>query len=77
MTQKSLAEIAQRMRDFDIAMLSTKTSGGEIASRPMSNNADVQYDGASCFFTYGASRTVRDIEADSRVSLDGEIKLAA
>jgi general stress protein 26 len=69
MTEKSLAEIAQRMRDIDIAMLSTKTAGGEIASRPMSNNSDVEYDGDSYFFTYGSSRTVQDIEADDRVSL--------
>jgi general stress protein 26 len=69
MTQKSLAEIAQRMRDIDIAMLSTKTAAGEIASRPMSNNADVEYNGDSHFFTYGSSGTVADISGDDRVSL--------
>ena len=69
MTQKSLADLASKMRGIDIAMLSTKTAGGEIASRPMSNNGDVDYDGDSYFFTWDPSHVVTDIEADDRVSL--------
>ncbi len=69
MTRKSLAEIAQSMRDIDIAMLSTKTQSGEIASRPMSNNSDVDYDGDSYFFTLSSSQMVADIAADDHVSL--------
>ncbi len=69
MTQKSLADLAEKMRGIDIAMLSTKTEGGEIASRPMSNNGDVDYDGDSFFFTWGSSRVVDDIESDDRVGL--------
>ncbi len=69
MTQKSLADLASKMRGIDIAMLSTKTAGGEIASRPMSNNGDVDYDGDSYFFTWDSSHVVTDIEADDRVSL--------
>jgi general stress protein 26 len=69
MTQKSLADLAAKMRGLDIAMLSTKTAGGEIASRPMSNNGDVDYDGDSYFFTWGTSRVVVDIEGDDRVGL--------
>ena len=53
MTQKSLADLATKMRGIDIAMLSTRTAGGEIASRPMSNNGDVDDDGDSYFFTWG------------------------
>jgi len=69
MTQKTLADLAAKMRGLDIAMLSTKTAGGEIASRPMSNNGDVDYDGDSYFFTWGASRVVADIAGDDRVGL--------
>ncbi|WP_072375376.1 pyridoxamine 5'-phosphate oxidase family protein [Hyphomicrobium sp. NDB2Meth4] len=69
MTRKSLAEVAQRMRDIDIAMLSTKTQSGEIASRPMSNNSDVDYNGDSYFFTLASSQMVADIAADDHVSL--------
>jgi general stress protein 26 len=69
MTQKSLADIAKKMRGIDFAMLSTKTAGGEIASRPMSNNADVDYDGDSYFFTETKTQMVGDIERDDRVAL--------
>jgi len=69
MTQKTLAEIAERMRGIDIAMLSTKTPSGEIASRPMSNNGDVDYDGDSYFFTLSSAHMVEEIERDARVSL--------
>jgi general stress protein 26 len=57
------------MRDIDFAMLSTRTEGGEIAARPMSNNRDVTYDGDSFFFTYEAARTVSDIERDPKVGV--------
>jgi len=66
---KSLSEIAGRMRDIDVAMLSTHTKGGKIGSRPMSNNGDVEYDGDSYYFTWDKSRMVSDIETDPNVSL--------
>jgi general stress protein 26 len=69
MTQKSLSDLAHKMRGIDIAMLSTRTDGGQIATRPMSNNADVDYDGNSYYFTWDRSRLVKDIERDAHVSL--------
>jgi general stress protein 26 len=69
MSQQSLADLAAKMRGIDIAILSTKTEHGRIASRPMSNNGDVDYDGDSYYFTYEQARTVRDIERDPEVSL--------
>ncbi|MCC7253944.1 pyridoxamine 5'-phosphate oxidase family protein [Hyphomicrobium sp.] len=69
MSQKSLADIASDMRGIDIAMLSTITEDGGIASRPMSNNGDVTYDGNSYYFTRESARMVRDIERDPDVSL--------
>lgn len=69
MTTKPLAELAKKMRNIDITMLSTHTDGGEIAGRPMSNNGDVDYDGDSYYFTWDRSRMVQDIERDPRVSL--------
>lgn len=65
----SLSEIAERMRDIDIAMLATHTEDGQIATRPMSNNADVEYDGDSYYFTWDGSRTVADIRKNPKVSL--------
>jgi len=69
MTDMSLAQISDAMRDIDIAMLSTHTSGGKIAARPMSNNRDVDYDGDSYYFTWDEARMVDDIERDPNVSL--------
>ncbi|MDA8444018.1 pyridoxamine 5'-phosphate oxidase family protein [Paracidovorax valerianellae] len=69
MPQKNLADLAEKMRDIDIAMLSTHTDGGAIAGRPMSNNREVDYDGTSCYFTWAQSRMVADIERDPQVSL--------
>lgn len=69
MTQKSLADVAEKMRGIDFAMLCTKTAGGDIASRPMSNNGDVDYDGDSYYFANGTARLVAEIERDPQVSL--------
>jgi general stress protein 26 len=66
---KTLADIAEMMRDIDFAMLSTHSDGGTIASRPMSNNRDVDYDGDNWFFTSEDTRLVADIEADPKVGL--------
>jgi general stress protein 26 len=69
MSDMSLADLAEKMRDIDIAMLATHTDGGAIATRPMSNNREVDYDGSSYYFTWDESRMVADIEADAKVAL--------
>lgn len=69
MANKNLEEIAEDMRDIDIVMLSTHTDKGEIASRPMSNNGEVEYKGDSFYFTWDSSRMVRDIQSDDKVAL--------
>ena len=69
MANASLESIAQKMRKLDIAALTTVTDSGELATRPMSNNGDVEYDGNSYYFTFEQSRTVSDIERNPRVSL--------
>ncbi|WP_075291017.1 pyridoxamine 5'-phosphate oxidase family protein [Pararhizobium arenae] len=69
MSDRSLPEISKKMREIDIAMLSTHTEGGEIAGRPMSNNGDVEYDGDSYYFTWEDSRMVDDIKRNKKVAL--------
>ena len=54
----SLADLAEKMRDIDFTMLSTRAEDGSIGSRPMSNNRDVDYDGDSFFFALEETRTV-------------------
>lgn len=69
MPGKTLSDLAEKMRDIDIAILSTRTEGGAIAGRPMSNNRQVDYDGDSYYFTWEQARTVRDIGRDPKVGL--------
>jgi general stress protein 26 len=69
MAKLTLPDVSEKMRDIDFAMLSTRTEGGAIAARPMSNNRDVEFDGDVFFFTYEQARTVGDIERDPKVGL--------
>ena len=69
MTRKTLAEIAKEMAGIDIAILSTHTENGQIASRPMSNNGEVAYDGTSYYFSYEQARAVSDIQRNPKVAL--------
>jgi general stress protein 26 len=68
-SQLTLSDISDKMREIDFAMLSTRTEGGAIAARPMSNNGDVAYKGDSWFFSDGHTRTIADIERDPTVGL--------
>ncbi|WP_284946494.1 pyridoxamine 5'-phosphate oxidase family protein [Acidisoma cladoniae] len=65
----TLADVSKTMGDIDFAMLSTRAASGDISSRPMSNNGDVEYDGDSYFFTWEEAHTVGDIERDPKVGL--------
>lgn len=69
MADRTLKDIAEKMKDIDFTMLSTHTQGGAIAARPMSNNSQVEYDGDSFYFTCADTRLVSDIEADPKVGL--------
>jgi general stress protein 26 len=71
---RSLAELAEKMKDIDFAMLSTRTRSGAIAARPMSNNRQVEYDGDSWFFTCDETGTVADIEGDPQVGIAYQAK---
>ncbi|MFC0205813.1 pyridoxamine 5'-phosphate oxidase family protein [Novosphingobium soli] len=66
---RTLAELSKTMRAIDFAMLSSRTSGGAISARPMSNNREVDYQGDAWFFAEDTTRMVADIEADPRVGL--------
>ncbi len=69
MSQKTLSELAKKMRGIDLTMLLTHTEDANIAGRPMSNNGEVDYDGSSYYFTWSESRMVADIERDDKVAL--------
>jgi len=66
---KTLADISEKMRDIDFCMLTTHGPDGVIASRPMSNNREVDYGGDSWFFTCEDAHMVGEIERDRHVAL--------
>ena len=74
MADLSLKEISEKMRDIDFAVMSTRTEGGSLAGRPMSNNREVEFDGDSYFFTCDDARTVSDIQRDPNVGLAYQAK---
>ena len=74
MPKLSLGEVSEKMRDIDFTVLSTRTEGGSLAARPMSNNREVEYDGDSYFFTCDDTRTVADILRDPNVGLAYQAK---
>lgn len=74
MADLSLKEISEKMRDIDFAVLSTRTEGGALAGRPMSNNREVEFDGDSYFFACDDTRTVGDIRRDPNVGLGFQAK---
>ena len=69
MAGMTLDQLSEKISDIDFGMLSTKTDGGAVSSRPMSNNGDVEYDGDSYFFCHESTRMVSDIEANPQVGL--------
>lgn len=66
---RTLADLAEKMRDIDFTMLSTRAEDGAIGARPMSNNRDVAYDGDSWFFTTDGTRMAADIARDPQIGL--------
>jgi general stress protein 26 len=56
------------MRDLDFCMMTTNSADG-MRARPMSNNGEVEFDGAVWFFTRADSRKIDDIKSDPQVHL--------
>ena len=68
-SQMSLGDLSRLMSKIDHCMFSTHAGSGHIASRPMSNNGDVEYKGESWFFALDSTHTVGEIERDPKVAL--------
>jgi general stress protein 26 len=69
MSRFTLAELSGKLSDIDFTMLVTRTEGGKLASRPMSNNGEVEFDGDSYFFAWESSRRVQDISREPKVAM--------
>ena len=69
MAKATLKKVVEIMKNLDICMMTTVKGSGITASRPMSNNAEVEYSGTSYYFTWKKSKTVKDISKNPHVNL--------
>ena len=69
MSTMTMKELSKAMGEIDFTMLTTRTEGGQLATRTMSNNGEVEYDGDSFYFSWDSARTVNDIGRDPQVAL--------
>ena len=63
-----VGKLREIVKAVDICMLTTVDERGELHSRPMSNNRDVEFDGDLWFFTYGSSHKVEEVNRVSKVN---------
>ncbi len=67
-----LSDVSKTLKDIDFVMFSSHTEGGKIASRPMSNNREVEFDGDSWFFVDRSHRLFSDVQANPEVTLNAQ-----
>ena len=83
-----LRKLREIVKAVDICMLTTVDERGELHSRPMSNNQEVEFDGDLWFFTYGSSHkadevgrvpgvnaSFADVDAQQYASLTGRAEI--
>ena len=58
---EKLAKLREIIKAVDICMLTTVDERGELHSRPMSNNREVEFGGDLWFFTYGSSHKADEV----------------
>ncbi len=63
-SREAIAQIARWLKEIDICQLTTRGEGGQLHSRPMSNNSQVEFDGDSWFFAPSVGRLVAELERD-------------
>jgi general stress protein 26 len=69
-TQKNdLQKIRELIKDIDFCMLTTVDENGDLHSRPMSSNGDVDQNGDVWFFTNASSHKVAEIEQLPKVNV--------
>ena len=56
-----LGRLREIVKAVDICMLTTVDEGGDLHSRPMSNNREIEFDGDLWFFTYGSSHKADEV----------------
>lgn len=69
MAALNLKDISKKMSKLDICMMTSQAPNGNLTSRPMSNNGDVEYDGNSYFFSYEEAEVIKEIKQNKHTNL--------
>jgi len=62
--REAIPQIAALINEIDICLFATRGDDGQLHSRPMSNNGQVEWDGQSWFFAPTDGRLVTELRAD-------------
>ncbi len=62
--REAIPQIASLINQIDICLFATRGDDGQLHSRPMSNNGQVEWDGQSWFFAPTDGRLVAELRAD-------------
>ena len=64
-----LQKLRELVKDIDFCMLTTVDDTGDLHSRPMSSNGDIDHNGDIWFFTSASSHKVSEIEKLPKVNV--------
>jgi general stress protein 26 len=67
--ENDLEKLRGLVKDIDFCMLTTIDEGGDLHSRPMSSNGDIDADGDIWFFTSASSHKVSEINRLPKVNV--------
>jgi general stress protein 26 len=67
--EDDLQKVRELVKDIDFCMLTTVDENGDLHSRPMSVNGDIDPDGDLWFFTGASSHKVGEIENQPKVNV--------
>jgi general stress protein 26 len=67
--ENDLQKLREMVKDIDFCMLTTVDEGGDLHSRPMSSNGDIDQNGDIWFFTNASSHKVSEIAKLPKVNV--------
>src|SRR5215216_5493223 len=67
--ENALEKLRELVEDIDFCMMTTVDESGDLHSRPMSSNGDIDADGDIWFFTSASSHKVSEIEKLPKVNV--------
>ena len=67
--EDDLQKLRELVKDIDFCMLTTVDEAGDLHSRPMSSNGEIDTDGDIWFFTNASSHKVNEVERSPKVNV--------